>query len=965
MRPKRERIRNSIAGALFIVGVSFAAVHATELVVTDPGYLSGAVVIGDEPVTNGSVTLRDAGFILQGIIGETGEYGPIVVQRTAEDGTALSYQSEALARFQPRTEVLPGADLVNNTYLRIQRPLAEIEVTGTSATAPTAHDFVYDDSEVSLVALTVRVAAGSDATLDVIQVSSDELLVGDEYVSASVSYGQLGGVSTRTIVVPVLGSGTTSFRGTVYLRTADGLSVSRPLASNSVDLDAGSSCAISWAPIDLSDLDGTGAIEVAMALAHDEPPQVEQQTLGLGGVPATPTQGMTHTLSSPTPGESPFTVGGLLSGDYFVSYARTRFADGAFLDHPYPNDTNLLTVPADEVAYFAGDVTLARVQGSIPLPGMLDPALVSSRRIEALADHAYSSPTRGAYASAPVELSSGAFTLWLSRGPWRLRRHALSASEPEDAGRAPLSAEIRTTQDFYLPDASSSGSFIDFEDDAELGVTGRGLAPVVTASLFLDVAEAAGEEPVLLRCPSLNGSFFEPTRTVEITAMGSCVSREVQELRFMGEPGEYSVNALVYRVGGSLINFRDLRLLINEPQLVEAGGAAVVLQSHMAAGTDTPTRYQVEIEPREVTTAGYLSTLQAPVGPAEPTSQFRLVGDAAAAYHTITASDALSFSDARVCIEFPEHNDDALESTFRLRQFLGGAWVELANPSVDTAGNRACGDTSSVSPFAVTVPQIAADAGPDQRVCVSSSSELAAVTLDGSGSSDPLGQPLSYAWSHAGGTLTSVAPSLNLGVGVYPFSLAVSDGESTSDADEVVVTVEVCESSCYLESSFWQACTPECPCPEGVGDCDADADCQAGLACLFDTGPAYGYDDPEADICGPSCPSEGVGGMEYCTPECPCEIGGGDCDTDDDCSGGLRCLFDAGLAFGYEDRELDVCAAECGGDGAGSWNYCTPECPCDLGGGDCDSDAECMPGLSCVANAGAAYGLPADIDVCQ
>ncbi len=164
------------------------------------------------------------------------------------------------------------------------------------------------------------------------------------------------------------------------------------------------------------------------------------------------------------------------------------------------------------------------------------------------------------------------------------------------------------------------------------------------------------------------------------------------------------------------------------------------------------------------------------------------------------------------------------------------------------------------------------------------------------------------------------------------------------------------------EDDVGSYCTPECPCEHGQGDCDDPEDCTTGF-CLIDAGLAFGYDDPDVDVCSNECPAVGVGAGSFCTPECPCAHGQGDCDGPEDCTTGL-CLRDAGLAFGFSDREIDVCSNVCPTLGIGAGNYCTPECPCPFGHGDCDTNADCMPGLTCAQNQGSHFGQPADNDVC-
>ncbi|MBW3544289.1 MAG: DUF5011 domain-containing protein [Bacteroidetes bacterium] len=86
-----------------------------------------------------------------------------------------------------------------------------------------------------------------------------------------------------------------------------------------------------------------------------------------------------------------------------------------------------------------------------------------------------------------------------------------------------------------------------------------------------------------------------------------------------------------------------------------------------------------------------------------------------------------------------------------------------------------------------------AHAGPNQTVeCESHSGTL--VTLDGSGSTDPNGDALTYRW-YQGTTLvagpsTSATANVTLTAGVHTITLEVDDGNLLTDTDQVSITVE-------------------------------------------------------------------------------------------------------------------------------------------------------------------------------
>lgn len=92
-----------------------------------------------------------------------------------------------------------------------------------------------------------------------------------------------------------------------------------------------------------------------------------------------------------------------------------------------------------------------------------------------------------------------------------------------------------------------------------------------------------------------------------------------------------------------------------------------------------------------------------------------------------------------------------------------------------------------------------ADAGPDQTVFAPLGSPVE-VTLDGSGSYDPDGDPLTYTWTWDGHVAHGVSPTIELPILYTTITLVVNDGKVDSEPDTVDVFVGHAAFDAYFES---------------------------------------------------------------------------------------------------------------------------------------------------------------------
>ena len=105
------------------------------------------------------------------------------------------------------------------------------------------------------------------------------------------------------------------------------------------------------------------------------------------------------------------------------------------------------------------------------------------------------------------------------------------------------------------------------------------------------------------------------------------------------------------------------------------------------------------------------------------------------------------------------------------------------NPALCMVSEDLCTIVNSI----INLPP-SADAGPDQTVeCSNPNGTL--VTLDGSGSTDPNGDPLTFTWDWPDGTMMGEIMQTYLPVGTHSFALTVDDGRGKTDTDTVDITV--------------------------------------------------------------------------------------------------------------------------------------------------------------------------------
>jgi len=171
-----------------------------------------------------------------------------------------------------------------------------------------------------------------------------------------------------------------------------------------------------------------------------------------------------------------------------------------------------------------------------------------------------------------------------------------------------------------------------------------------------------------------------------------------------------------------------------------------------------------------------------------------------------------------------------------------------------------------------------------------------------------------WAWAHEG-------------AGDFALNCGLMDGYTNKAADSNVISgsrqcpgVEECSG---LEGSS-SCCTEEAPCKEKGGDCDSDAQCEGDLVCGKDNCREFHPDAVENyDCCvqAQGLCNGGEGTADCCTSDKPCDLGGGDCDNDDECAGDLVCGYNNCKDFHTGAASKNDCCKDPKVDGGwGDWS---------------------------------------------
>jgi len=311
----------------------------------------------------------------------------------------------------------------------------------------------------------------------------------------------------------------------------------------------------------------------------------------------------------------------------------------------------------------------------------------------------------------------------------------------------------------------------------EAVVVAESIAPGVIAPAVITIAEGVNVAETLTPRPSAMVTIAETVAVAELIAPGVIAPAVVRITEGVGVDETLAPRPSVMLTVTETVAVSDATDVVADNT---ATGAGVTVQPPDQTGA-TP----VTVTFSDVTRAGITFATTSSIGPATPAG-FAL--GKPPVYFDITTTAGYT-PPIKVCINYGGMIFKK-PAALRLFHFEGGVWADLT-VSLDLTQTTVCAVANSLSPFAVFEPanqSPVANAGPDQ-VREATSPSGATATLNGSTSSDPDGDPLTFTWTGPFGTRTGAMANVTVPLGTNIITLTVDDGHGGTSNDTIVVTV--------------------------------------------------------------------------------------------------------------------------------------------------------------------------------